>query len=149
MAMLPSPDKIFQPSKESVLLILRGDDHRLETVLQGEDEEMEENMTPEEAQFAEENHIYEMYSPFFTGLYNEFRQQTRKRADEEVNAYKAESINKVLRPLKKMMEKEEYAEMLGLIDPGKDGEAGMSFSDAMILMTQYKSALAKFHRNHL
>ena len=66
-----------------------------------------------------------------------------------MNAYKAESINKVLRPLREMMKDEEYAGFLGLIETGdgEDGE-GMSYSDAMILLTQYKSALAKYHRSH-
>ena len=42
-----------------------------------------------------------------------------------------------------MMRGEEYAELLGLIGTG---EEGMSYGDAMILLTQYKSALAKFYR---
>lgn len=118
---------------------------RYDTIFRGEDEEM----TTEEEKFAGNCHTYEMYFPFFTGLYNEFRQQTRKKAEEQVNAYKAESINKVLRPLQEMMKHEDYAALLGLIEPEGEEQEGMSYSDAMILLTQYKSALAKFHRNHL
>lgn len=111
-----------------------------------EDEDMEENMTAEEAQYVQESSTYEMYAPFFTGLYNEFRQQTRKKADEPINRYKAESINKVLLPLKEIMQGEEYAELLGLISTAEEGEEGMNYGDVMILLTQYKSALTKFHR---
>ena len=60
-----------------------------------------------------------------------------------MNEYKAESLNQVLVPLKEMMEGEDYAELLGLIGTGDDG---MSYGDAMMLLTQYKSALAKFRR---
>ena len=54
----------------------------------------------------------------------------------------------MLTPLKEMMKNEEYAELLGLIDIAKDGKAEMSYSDVMILLTQYKSALTKYHRSH-
>lgn len=86
-----------------------------------------------------------MYSPFFEALYHEFRQQSRKHPDQPVNPYKAERLNHILRPLKEMMQGEEYAEMLELIHT--EGEESMSYSDAMILMTQYKCSLAKFHRD--
>ena len=113
-----------------------------------ETETMEEAMTPEELLYARNNGTYGLYSPFFDGMYHEFKQQTRKKADEPVNAYKAESINKVLRPLQEMMKDEAYAGFLGLIKAG-DGEGGMSYSDAMILLTKYKTALGKYHKNRL
>ena len=52
----------------------------------------------------------------------------------------------MLLPLKEMMKGEEYAELLGLISTAEDGEEGMNYGDVMILLTQYKSALTKFHR---
>ena len=114
-----------------------------------EENEMEEELTAEEEQYIRENSIYGLYSSFFTGLYNEFRLQTRKKADQPINRYKADNINKVLQPLLEMMKGEEYAELLGLIESGEDGETEMTYSDAMLLLTQYKSALAKYHRNHM
>ncbi len=66
-----------------------------------------------------------------------------------MNRYKAESINKVLEPLKDMMKGEEYSDLLGLIETTEDGEEGMTYGDVMILLTQYKSALAKYHRSRL
>ena len=112
------------------------------------EEHMNENMTPEEEAFAQNNRTYGLYAPFFEALYHEFRQQTRKRPDELLNKYKTECLNRVLRPLKEMMKDEEYAEMLELAECS-DGECGMSSSDVMILLTQYKSALNKYRRmNH-
>ena len=103
----------------------------------------ENALTAEEAEFTRKNEIYGLYMPFFEALYYEFRQQTRRNPDSRVNEYKAESLNRVLEPLRDMMQGEEYAELLGLIGTGEDG---MSYGDAMILLTQYKSALAKFYR---
>ena len=43
----------------------------------------------------------------------------------------------------RMIQGEDYAELPGLIGTGEDG---MSYGDAMMLLTQYRSALAKFRR---
>ena len=46
------------------------------------------------------------------------------------------------------MQGEGYSGLFGLIE-ADDGENGMTYVDAMILLTQYKSALAKWHRSKL
>jgi len=107
------------------------------------DESDESAMTAEETEFTRKKELYALYEPFFEALYYEFRQQTRRSPDSRVNEYKAESLNRVLEPLKEIMEGEDYAELLGLIGTGEDG---MSYGDAMMLLTQYRSALAKFRR---
>lgn len=111
--------------------------------------ETEEDMTAEEGQYVQDSEVYGTYNTFFTGLYNEFKQLTRRKADDRVNRYKADNINKVLAPLKELMKDEEYSELLGLIEADDDGENGMTYGDAMILLTQYKSALTKWHRSKL
>ena len=122
---------------------------KYEQFFEEEENGMEEAMTPEERLYTQNNSTYGLYSSFFDGIYHEFKQQTRKKADEPVNRYKAESINKILQPLQEMMKDEAYAGFLGLIETGEgNGEEGMSYSDAMILLTQYKSALGKYHRSH-
>lgn len=110
---------------------------------------MDTTLTPEEQLYIRNNSIYGLHITFFDGIYYEFKQQSRKKGDDPVNQYKAESINKILRPLLEMMKNEEYAGFLGLVETG-DGKTkeGMSYSDTMILLTQYKSALGKYHRNH-
>ena len=133
---------------ESMPGMMYPNDNYEKYILEKEERTMEESMTPEEEAFARNNKIYGMYYPFFDALYHEFRQQTRKKPEERLNLYKAENLNRVLTPLKEMMKNEEYAELLGLIDIAKDGKAEMSYSDVMILLTQYKSALTKYHRSH-
>ena len=108
---------------------------------------MDEEMTAEEERFARDNGIYGTYYPFFIALYNEFKQQVRRNSDTPVQGYKAESINRVLRPLREMMEGEVYAGLLGMVETGE--EAGMTYGEVMILLTQYKSALSKYRRSRL
>lgn len=112
------------------------------------EQDMETAMNPEERDFTEKNKIYGMYLPFFDALYYEFKQQTRKRPDERLSHCKAECLNRVLGPLKNMMKDEEYADLLPSIGSDADGEDGMSCSDVMIILTQYKSALEKYHKTH-
>ena len=111
-------------------------------------QDMEKAMSPEETDFTEKNKIYNMYLPFFDALYYEFRQQTRKRPDDRLTRCKADCLNRVLGPLKEMMKGEEYAELLPPIGGGDDGEDRMNCSDVMMILTQYKSALEKYHGSH-
>ena len=131
---------------ESMPSMMYPNDNYEQIFCKEEREAMEENKTPEEEQFTRDSNTYTLYSSFFEGLYHEFKQQTRKNGDYFINAYKADSINKVLLPLKEMMQGEPYAELLGLITSIEKEEDGMTFSDAMILLTQYKSAFAKYRR---
>lgn len=111
---------------------------------------MSEAMTPEEERFVRKDKTYMMFSPFFDALYFEFKAQARKNPDSRLNRYKTESLNQVLKPLKEMMQDEEYAQFLGLAEAGeKDEESGMSHADVMILLTQYKCALSKYHCDSL
>jgi len=114
-----------------------------------EGQKMNEPMTAEESRYILNNKTYELYMPFFDGVYHEFKQQTRKNAEMPVNPYKAESINKVLMPLKEMMQEESYAALLELIRVPDEKAEGMTYGDVMILLTQYKSALSKFRRIHV
>ena len=113
----------------------------------GEEAGTDEEMTPEEEAFSQNRGTLELYGPFFDALYYEFRSQAKKRPDSLVSQYKAESLNRILVPLKEMMQEEDYANLLGLIGAGEGDKGGMSHSDAMILLTQYKSALARFRRS--
>ena len=141
------PDRVLIGRRVEGMPGLMYPNDNYERIFSREGTEMDENMTPEEEQFVQHFGIYGLYNSFFNGLYNEFKQQTRKHADDRVNRYKAESINKVLKPLKEMMEGEAYADLLGLIETAEEKEEGMTCSDVMILLTQYKSALAKYHRD--
>ena len=118
--------------------------NKYEEIFKTEGEGMQEEMTPEEERFIRNNKTYGLYIPFFEEIYNEFKREAHKHGDAPMSAYKAESINKVLGPLREMMKEEEYAGFLGMVE----GEE-MSCSDAMILLVQYKTALAKYRKTRI
>ena len=109
----------------------------------GETEKMNETMTDEEKAYTRYSTLYERQTNFFEGLYNEFRQQTRRDPEGTVSAYKVEMINEILAPLKEMMKGEEYAGYLKLIE-----EENMRNGDVMMLLAKYKSALKEYRRGH-
>ena len=144
------PERILIGRKIEGMPGLMYPNNNYELFLEAEGRQTEEEMTPEEQDYVRQNDTYNLYIPFFEGLYHELKQLTHARGSEgRVNRYKAESINKVLAPLKEMMKDEAYAEFLGFIDIGDNRREGMSYSDAMILMTQYKSALARYRKGHV
>ena len=89
---------------------------------------------------------------FFDQLFYEFQKMSRKNPEGIVNENKVKRLNSVLQPLLEMMKDEEYARFLELIpEPetmeSKEGRAtltGMSYGDAALLMTQFKSALTRY-----
>ena len=105
---------------------------------------------------AEREHWF-MLREFFEQLFYEFQMMSRKNPEGIVNENKVKRLNKVLLPLMEMMKDEEYAEFLELIpEPetqktkdGRNAVTGMSYGDAALLLTQYKSALARYRRGHV
>ena len=80
--------------------------------------------------------------------------QSRKRANETVNAYKVERINRVLVPLQNLLKDEPYAKFLDLIEmpnevtaDGKRQIVGLSYSDVALVLSQYKGALSRYYRD--
>ena len=137
----------------------------------------EEKMTAKERAAAENYeitcHDFWMLNCMFEQLYYEFQIQAHRSPHFVVNAYKIQQINKVLVPLKRMMEGKVYAEFLEIpeepreveeeemmvttgVDPA-DGNfeeqpvrarktklAGLDYSDVALVLTQYKGAMKRF-----
>jgi hypothetical protein len=121
----------------------------------------EETMSTEEKASAENYEAEREYRftlrEFFDQMFYEFQKMSRKNPEGIVNENKVKRLNKVLLPLMEMMKDEEYAEFLELIpEPetqktkdGRNAVTGMSYGDAALLLTQYKSALARYRRGHV
>ena len=137
----------------------------------------EEKMTAKERTAAENfeatSSDFWMLNCMFEQLYYEFQIQAHRSPHFVVNAYKIQRINKVLVPLKRMMEEKAYAEFLEIpeepreveeeemmvttgVDPA-DGDfeeqpvrarktklAGLDYSDVALVLTQYKGAMKRF-----
>lgn len=115
----------------------------------------EEKMTEQEKEtlenYTQEREYGLMLRDFFEQLFFEFQMQSRRTPNDIVNEYKAERLNKVLKPLKELMKEETYASFLEEIPkPETTGTGdekiitGLTYSDAALMMTQFKSAVNRF-----
>ena len=95
---------------------------------------------------------FRMLSSLFDQLYYEFQILAHKSPHLPVNEFKIRRINKILEPLRQLMANEPYSAFLETLEEpqtvsGKDGEeilAGPDYSDAAIVLTQYKGAMTRF-----
>ena len=114
-----------------------------------------------------------LLSCMFDQLYFEFQIQAHRNPHFIVNEYKIQRINKVLVPLKRLMEDKPYGVFLEIpeepvevpddeplittmldsadgspeeqpVRSGKTKIIGLDYSDVALLMTQYKGAMTRF-----
>ncbi len=137
----------------------------------------EEKMTAKERMTAENfeamSNDFWMLNCMFEQLYFEFQIQAHRNPHFVVNAYKIQRINKILVPLKRLMEGKPYGAFLEIppepvevpdneplittaLDPvdgspeeqrlrsGKTKLVGLDYSDIALLLTQYKGAMTRF-----
>ena len=137
----------------------------------------EEKMTAKERMAAENfeamSNDFWMLNCMFEQLYFEFQIQAHRNPHFVVNAYKIQRINKILVPLKRLMEGKPYGAFLEIppepvevpdneplittaLDPadgspeeqrlrsGKTKLVGLDYSDIALLLTQYKGAMTRF-----
>ncbi len=114
-----------------------------------------EKMTEQEKEtlenYTQEREYGLMLRDFFDQLFFEFQMQSRRTPNDIVNEYKAERLNKVLKPLKELMKEETYAAFLEeipkpeTIGTGEDKIIkGLTYSDAALMMTQFKGAVNRY-----
>ncbi len=137
----------------------------------------DEKMTAKERMAAENfeamSNDFWMLNCMFEQLYFEFQIQAHRNPHFVVNAYKIQRINKILVPLKRLMEGKPYGAFLEIppepvevpdneplittaLDPadgspeeqrlrsGKTKLVGLDYSDIALLLTQYKGAMTRF-----
>ena len=137
----------------------------------------DEKMTAKERMTAENfeamSNDFWMLNCMFEQLYLEFQIQAHRNPHFVVNAYKIQRINKILVPLKHLMEDRPYGAFLEIppepvevpdneplittaLDPadgspeeqrlrsGKTKLVGLDYSDIALLLTQYKGAMTRF-----
>ena len=104
-------------------------------------DEKEDMETTDEEQF-------NLLAKLLGGLYAEFSSLAKKQPDALTNAFKTSQVNRVLSPLKQIMASEDSTQYLDLLQEADDGQANgkgrSSYSDAVIIMSQYKTACDEF-----
>lgn len=73
-----------------------------------------------------------------------------------MNAFKVERINRVLKPIYNLMKDEPYISYLELVpEPTEEKagrstvESGLTYSDVMLILSQYKGGLGQFFQKYI
>ena len=111
-----------------------------------EEEKMDENDKEMLVEFQEEREKGLMIRDFFEQIYYEFQFQSRRQPNTVLNGFKVQRLNRILEPLRDMMQAEPAGEYLELIpepyeeetEEGKTVIVGMTYSDVMMILTQYR-----------
>ena len=123
-----------------------------------------ELMTAKERKTAEEyaalSDEFWTLNGLFEQLYYEFQFLMHKSPHDVVGVYQIRLINRVLEPMKRMMEGEPYAAFLSIpaepvevcgeigVDRGNEKNTeGLDYSDVGLLLTQYRGAMRRFTSN--
>ena len=91
---------------------------------------------------------FNLLAKLLGGLYTEFSLLAKKQPDALTNVFKTNQVNRVLSPLKQIMASEDSTQYLDLLQEADDGQANgkgrSTYSDAVIIMSQYKTACDEF-----
>ena len=88
--------------------------------------------------------LYLTISPLLHAAFGELKEFSKKKQDDAMNVNKVKMINRLLEKAKEILKDEPTAEYLDLLDE----DQLPSYSDAVLMMSQYISAMSKFHDDH-
>lgn len=103
------------------------------------------NSQPKEKRTSEEQvKLYSTISPLLQSAFHEVKEFSKKKQDELLNVKKVKMINRLLEKAKEVLKNESTVDFLDLLDE----EDLPTYSDAVLIMSQYTSALSQFRQNH-
>ncbi len=88
--------------------------------------------------------LYLTINPLLKSAFDEVKEFSKKKQDEELNVKKVKMINRLLEKAKEILKDEPTVEYLELLD---EDELPTN-SDAVLTMSQFISAMKKFHDDH-
>lgn len=88
--------------------------------------------------------LYDTISGLLSAAFNEVKEFSKKKQDDLLNEKKVKMINRLLEKAKEVLKDEPTVDFLDLLDETQLP----SNSDAVLTMSQYISALNKFHSDH-
>lgn len=87
---------------------------------------------------------YHLLNPLINGIYNEFKELSKKKPETVLNVYKVKVVNRILEPIKKLLEEEEVIEFLDILDQ----DDLPTNSDVILILNQYLRALKMFYSRY-
>lgn len=88
--------------------------------------------------------LYFTINPLLKSAFDEVKEFSKKKQDEELNIKKVKMINRLLEKAKEILKDEPTVDYLELLD---EDELPTN-SDAVLTMSQFISAMNKFHEDH-
>jgi len=88
--------------------------------------------------------LYSTVSPLLLAAFNEVKEFSKKMQDDQLNLKKVKMINRLLEKAKVVLENEPTVDFLDMLDE----DDLPTNSDAVLTMSQYISAMEKFHSDH-
>lgn len=92
----------------------------------------------------EQVELYGIISPLLKSIYSEIKDFSKKKLDDPMNLNKVKMVNRLLVKAKEVLKNEASNEYLDLLEE----DDLPSISDAVLIVSQYISALDKFHSDH-
>lgn len=92
----------------------------------------------------EQVELYNTINPLINSIYKELKDFSKKNQNDPINPTKVKMINRLLEKVKIILENEPSISYLDLL--GEDNLP--SISDAVLIVSQYISALEIFHSEH-
>lgn len=87
---------------------------------------------------------YEMLQPLLHATYKEIQELSKKKPDTPLNPLKVKMINRILVPLKEILNDEDISEYIDLLS---DDELPTN-SDAVLILSQYIKALGAYKEKY-
>ena len=87
---------------------------------------------------------YDLLNPLLHSLYEEMKELSAKKQDLVLNKVKVTMINRILRQIKELLKDQPTLEFIDLLDE----ETLPSNSDAVLVLSQYQSAMWQFHERY-
>ena len=88
--------------------------------------------------------LYLTINPLLKSAFDEVKEFSKKKQDEELNIRKVKMINRLQEKAKEILKDEPTVDYLELLD---EDELPTN-SDAVLIMSQFISAMNKFHEDH-
>ena len=88
--------------------------------------------------------LYLTISPLLKSAFDEVKEFSKKKQDDELNLKKVKTINRLLVKAKEILKDEPTVDYLDFLD---ENDLPTN-SDAVLIMSQFISAMEKFHNDH-
>lgn len=87
---------------------------------------------------------YEMLEKLLNASFIEMKEFSKKKPDELLNKFKVTSLNRILGPIKELLNSEPTISFLDLLDE----DTIPSYSDSILIIAQFQAAMSQFKRTY-